>query len=457
MRQAFLPAMLVLLLCAAARAEEGWQRVAAVRSDTLDVTLLLRESATPADPLFVGWELHNKTDAPLLVDNASYRLDDVRATPLDGGGASIWSGFIRGNDYDLMRREGPPPPKVGYEPPALPPGVTRRLAYASGYGHYRLLDATPGGVKIEGKAFFNLTTQDADNAVTGRYATPQEGVAFTFEYRPPDAAGIASMRRELTAMLDQPPEGVDDVVYAHHLGRLLARPEVAQSATVDTLLAALDPERIDNSARSVIVGYLNDHHASDPAVIDRYVRGLAGRATSEWLRDLSGEARDVTDARLIEPLAERSENPRYWSDVGLALGVLVRHRPLADDPAALSRRLGRVAAGEVPASFRDGTKWTKTIADLLVDAGDAANAALLAPFLDDERTLYSRRDISLVLGPANGLPIRVKDEAANAALELLGDTATPRASIYGAVTDEGAELARRDAVAARLRARLTGK
>ena len=409
-----------------------------------------------AEPLLVGWELHNKTDAPLIVDNASYRLNDVRVTPLDGGGITVWHGFIQGNDYDLMWREGPPPPEVGYEPPTLPPGVTRRLAYASGYGHYRLLDTPPGGVKLEGKAFFNLTTQDADNAVTGRYATPQEGVAFAFEYRPPDAAGIAPMRRELTAMLDQPPEGVDDVVYAHHLGRLLARPEVAEAATVDALLVALDPGRSKNAARSVIAGYLNDHHASDPAVIDRYVRGLADRATSEWLRDLSDEARDVTDARLIEPLAARAENPKYGTDVDFALSVLVRHRPLADDPAALARRLGRVAAAHVPANFRDGTTWGRPTAETLVNAGDPANAALLAPFLDNDTPLYSSRDLSVPLSPTNDLPIRVKDEAANAALDLLGDAATPRASIYQAVTDEKAELARRDAVAARLRARLGG-
>ena len=332
--------LLALILPLAARADDGgWKRIPCVQSDALDVTLLLRRSATPAVPRFVGWELRNKTGRPMIVDNALYRLAEVEVFPVGGGRQWRRTGIIQSNPHDLLLREGPPP-EVGHRPWTLPPGVTRRLAYASAYGHYSLSDLLPAGAGLVGRAHFGLTTRDADFNATGRYATPPKGVTFVFEYLPPDAAGVASMRRELAVLLAASPEGVDDVVYAHDLRRLLGRPEVADAATVDVLLDAIESERADHASRGVIVGHLNAHHADDPATIARYARGVADRGTSDWLRDLAGPASDVTHADLISPLVARAEEPRHPSEVGLTLGVLARHRPLADDPAALARTVG---------------------------------------------------------------------------------------------------------------------
>ena len=62
---------LLIALAAPARAWEDWQRLLAVRTPTLDVTLLRRHTATSADPLFVGWELHNKTSSPSRIGDGT--------------------------------------------------------------------------------------------------------------------------------------------------------------------------------------------------------------------------------------------------------------------------------------------------------------------------------------------------------------------------------------------------
>ena len=60
-----------------ARAAEPWQRIPLLADPRLAVTLLVKTSANPADEDFIGFDLHNRTDQPLPLAHAHYRLGGV--------------------------------------------------------------------------------------------------------------------------------------------------------------------------------------------------------------------------------------------------------------------------------------------------------------------------------------------------------------------------------------------
>ncbi|MEO6435949.1 MAG: hypothetical protein ABIP55_09335, partial [Tepidisphaeraceae bacterium] len=90
----------------AAPDSDGFDRIALVTHADIDVSLLLRPVATPADREFIGFLINNKTGRPLKLEpSVSYRIDDARRldratqTPLSTGS------LASGNEYDLLYRD----------------------------------------------------------------------------------------------------------------------------------------------------------------------------------------------------------------------------------------------------------------------------------------------------------------------------------------------------------------
>src|SRR4029079_13250283 len=100
---------LSLAFCSPARAEpdsDGFEHIALINHADIDVSLLLRPVATPADREFIGFLINNKTGKPLkLGQSSSYRIDDAKR--LDRSTQTLIStgSLASGNEYDLLYRD----------------------------------------------------------------------------------------------------------------------------------------------------------------------------------------------------------------------------------------------------------------------------------------------------------------------------------------------------------------
>ena len=93
-----------LLTATSARAAEPWQRIPLLDEPRLAVTLLIKTSANPADEDFIGFELDNRTDQPLHLAHAHYRLDQVTVSTLGPNGKPLRTqSLASGNGYRWCR------------------------------------------------------------------------------------------------------------------------------------------------------------------------------------------------------------------------------------------------------------------------------------------------------------------------------------------------------------------
>src|SRR5437762_3277271 len=86
--------------------DDGFEHVALIRHADIDVSLLVRPLATPADEKFIGFQINNKTGHALkLGSSASYRIDDARKFDRATQALVSTGSLASGNDYDLLYRD----------------------------------------------------------------------------------------------------------------------------------------------------------------------------------------------------------------------------------------------------------------------------------------------------------------------------------------------------------------
>jgi hypothetical protein len=400
-------ALAVMFTWSAATAQE-YQRVVLIEDARLDVTLLLQKRATPADENWVGFEFNNKTDAPLLLENASYRLGRVILSDLTTREGLVDTSMASGNSYDLLWRDGERPPEK-FPRDYLAPGITKRTVYSSAYSMAILGWPKGEGLSAAGAAHFS-------SRLPGKVQlqTPPEGVAFRFEWCPPDGQGIKSMRKRLLRTLAKP---VDQFGDAHLLRFLLARPEIASVADVPTLLAGLKTQQF--VARPAILKHLEAHHARDPRV-NEFVLDCMRDHEQELLRQIAG-VEGLADASWLPPLVELIVENRRDHTADYALRIFPRVLPLVpEEPrrqaiatagAAVLQRSALVKADALP---EEAWRWQSEVESLALTR-DPAAVPVVAKWLGDKTVVVDAKQVAIM---NNGVSLRACDIAYNTILTL---------------------------------------
>lgn len=392
---------------------EPWRRYPILSDDDLEIALLVRPVASPADARFIGFEFVNRTDAPIeLRGGCNYRIDGERSDRATGRPLSH-GGIASGNEYDLLHRdvidiEGPRRP--------IPPGTSRRLDHSSGIV-LSTLEIPEQAISVAGR--LHLTLNRGPLSAQRLAETPLDGVPFAFDWTPPDAAGRAKMQARLRALIRDPDRGQRHLPAMHALFNDKGTAEVIR---LDDALAGLSVH--SDASRDAIARFVGDRFAHDPRVIDLYAGAIAGDDRwREWLSDLSAEGYRLTDRRLIAPLLSRLTKSADRHETKQLLYVLSRHVPVAEHPDGLAARLSQialprcpmVAGGEMPLGPQTSSAWL----DQMKCVGwtrDRSLVSRVVPYLDHRRVVFDSRDISV----ANAGDLRVCDVAYDTIVELLG-------------------------------------
>jgi hypothetical protein len=454
-RMRFLMAMAIvvgLIWPTSLRADDTWQRITCIDDPAVTVTLLLKRTATPAHEEFIGFELHNKTERPLSIGDATgYYLRDVTRRPVGRDGPESWGDLASGSSYDLLYREG----NRRRDPTrddTIPPGITRRLRYSSVYSFAVLgWPATPG-LTVSGKVLFNLEIMGRDSL-----ATPREGIAFQFDWLPADDAAIASAQQRLVRVLEFPVDPFGDSFLMH---TLLSNPRVASAVTVDQFLDGL--KRHDQIERPTIREYINENFATDERVT-AFVLDVIRTRDRLLLREIALADR-IHDARLVQPLFEwvKSDRDPYHCS-HFAMTILKRHWDLIPDSKAMRRELGKmtlarcpfVSNGAYPTQPDYAFRWESEVLDLVLTC-DPMLIKHLSPYLERKDVVHDANRVALM---NNGVSTRACDTAYNAILDLLDRPGERLLMVTGDVRklEGGAlkdEYARRDALIQKLKAEL---
>lgn len=407
-----LPAVMLVMMCIAsldAAPQEGnsadFQRIPLIESPELQIFLLLRPEATPSDDRFSGFALVNRTDKPLSLRDASYRIDD-RETFHRETGQLISSGSLgSGNNYDLLHRDIVEPNTTQ---PRLPPGESLRLDYSSGHamGALGILPEDSEGHIVKAKVHLQIELNHR------RISSPAEGVPIAFAWLPPDDAGITHLRQRLRQLVrgGDPASRYYSVLYA-----LLHEPRIASVLTIDDLIVGLPAH--EQHARP-LRQYIDSHFPNDERLVEYTLKLIRQR---EWLRlrEMS-ESTTLHDARLVPPLMQRlAEQQDLSGAAGPIAKLLSRHKDMMSKNTI--GEFGRLVAERSrhfnahPPS-RPLMNWSME-AKLLALTGDASQVPRVVPYLEHREVVVDARFVSV---PNNGVSTRVCDVAYNVILDLLG-------------------------------------
>jgi hypothetical protein len=406
--------LLVTALVAGAAADDKtpakiWRETVLLKEKDLTVRLKVLAKASLADTDWMALEFENTGEAPLTVKNAHYwiRHEYIRIGT-DGGG---YGSLASGSSYDLFPHAWATTPVA---PIVLPPGKTYRTAeQPSDYSAALLGVPPPPGWSIRGRLFLALDLSD------GRHLRVPEvsGLPFAFNWLPPDDAGFEAIRARLGKLLRSPE---NKPYHGYILGCYLRIPEVAKSATVDELLAALTPRRGAFEGRHEIAAHLAKRFGNDPAVTAYYRQRLQD-GDEIVLDDLNQTT--LWDNAHVKPLVRLYEsNPSKYH---AALAVLHKHRDDWNKDGDISRRLSAVVHQQYPMVRQDPRKleadklerWAYAVNNLSM-TGDKEAIALLGPALEDKRAFRSTKRLSMP-GGMRVPPLRVGDVALDAILTLL--------------------------------------
>jgi hypothetical protein len=388
----------------------AWRETILVKEKDLTVRLKVLAKASLAETGWMALEFENLGERPLTVSNTHYWITAEYGRL--GTDAPTASGSLAsGSSYDLFPQAWATTPVA---PIVLPPGKTHRaLEQPSDYSTALLgLPPLPGWA-VRGRIFIAVNLSDGREL----RAAEMGGLPFRFDWLYPDDAGFKTLRDRLGKLLRAPENK------PHHgyiLGTYLRIPEVARSATLDQLLAALALRRAAFEGRGEIAAHLAKRFGNDPAVTAYYSQRLQD-GDDVVLSDLLQTT--LWDNSHVKPLVRlyESNSSKYHG----ALAVLHKHRGDWIKDADISRRLSAVVQRQYPAARQNprGLKveelerWAHAV-DNLSMTGDKTAITLLSPALEDKRAFRSTKRLSM---PARMRvpPLRVADVALDAILTLL--------------------------------------
>ncbi len=390
-------------------------RIPLVADGPLTINLLYRPIANPADERFIGFELVNHSDQTITVTDAKYRIsytidDSTKRDQL----------LVQGNHYDFLYRDMDA--TTAKQRPPLGPGTSTHLEYASGYA-FSQLGIPEKANKVNAVAGLEITYVDVKRKTNRTVFTPQSGVAFAFEWRPPADAQLHQMQVRLRDLVRDSDERQ---AAALPLIQLLSDPRIAKEVTTDDLIAGLRAR--GQIGRVPLVEYISKHFPDHPAIKDAYVAAV-GRGDRWWVWDLASGKLELKDVRLIAPLVERLKAPSPQID-DLALRALYPQIPLADDPYAIAKVVSSVVVArskfvkdaKLPTDEQSARKCQEEITQVWLSR-DPAASKYIEPYLGCELLTYDPRIIAV----ANSqLPMRLCDVAYNTILELRAQAANRR-------------------------------
>lgn len=411
-------ASLLIALCLTADPAAGrWQAVTLVEDGKLAVRLKVLRRASLADFEWLALEFANRGDAPLTVAHAHYRIECVHRDRKSGRQLGS-GGLASGNTFDLFPDSWKTTPA---EPVVLRAGsVHRAAARPSDYSSALLGGAPADGHRVDARIHLTLSLQGGRTL-----ETPGAGVPFTFEWTPPDAAGIDALRARLKKLLREPER---NAVHSYILDLYLRFPEVSHSVGRDELLAALEARRQVHGGREPVLKSLALRFGGDPVVRDHYRERLqAGdREALDELYSAALARLPLWDRTWVEALVRRCERKAAPPDLQWGLHVLHAHRQdwagaanvvarlseaVRKEYPLLEKRVGDIQSPALLERWEEGVRlWAMT--------GDGAAVAALRPALDDRRGLRSLKVWAGFAGPLQP-PLRVCDAALGAILTLL--------------------------------------
>jgi hypothetical protein len=443
--------LLSLTLGCPAKAEldsDGFEHIALINHADVDVSLLLRPVATPADREFIGFLINNKTRKPLKPgQSAWYRIADAKRLDRATQAGVSTSSLASGNDYDLLYRDVI---NISADRPLLPAGQSRRMVYSSGYSLGLLGIPAPDSKGFTIKATVRMELIHAGQAL----ATPPAGVPIQFDWLPPDEAGIKGMKQRLRDVL----RGGDPGERQYYvMATLLDDPAIGSTMTTADLIAGLNAweQRGDK-----ILKYLDEHRKQDEGLVDYALAVIAKRDHLRML--VLRKSTSLHDARLIEPLKAWATAQSNNHGPELALELLSKQLDLAPNRDGLTAELGKTWLARSPITRANQLKateewrWTNEATRLALTR-DRNLIPILLPYLDRKEVVVDAKMIAVV---NSGISTRACDVAYNTILDLLernderfvletGTTALSRR------LDAQAEYGRRDALIAKLRNQAT--
>jgi hypothetical protein len=409
-----LPLLVTALVGCASPAEKppanDWHETVLLKEKDLTVRLKVLARASLAETGWMVLEFENRGEKPLTVEDAHYWITAAYG-PLGTGQDAVSGSLASGNTYDLFPDACATTP---VSPIVLPPGKTyRAVEQPSDYSAALLGLPPPPGRSVRGRAFVAVSLNDRREL---RAAEPA-GVPFAFDWLHPDDAGFKAMQARLGRLLRSPENRPH---HAYLLETYLGIPQVAQVATVDELVTALDRRRKAFEGRPAVAALLAKRFSNDPAVTAYFRRGLKDGDTIV-LDDLRHTA--LWERSDVKPLVHLYElDPAKYSG---ALGLLHKYRDdwIKDDE--IVRRLTAVVRQQHPVLRQDVRRlepdglgdWAEAVNSLSM-TGDPSAVALLRPALDDKRSFRSSRQLAMP-GGVRLPPLRVCDVALDAILTLL--------------------------------------
>jgi hypothetical protein len=244
---------------------------------------------------------------------------------------------------------------------------------------------------------------------------------FQFEWLYPDAAGIKRMCGRLKSFLARPNDKFDHLAI---LGALLRVPEVAQSASGQELLAALENHHGQFSGGDTILAYLGEHRAADPVVVGDFQRRLNAGDPLVVVRLM--RAWKMWSPTFAEPLLQIYEqDPLNNSD---AIKIFAWHSQGKPADPAIARRLStawlKVARriGQKPSELPlvELSEWSREVM-MLGETRDLLMIPRLQVLLDDKTALCDETQFHYFIGGDDGsIPLtRVCHVALEAILTIL--------------------------------------
>lgn len=385
---------------------DGFERVPLIRHPDIDVTLLFRPRATPADEEFIGFLIDNKTGRfPQLGSSANYRIDNAQLRDRVTRQLVAATSLASGNEYDLLYREVM---DVNTQRPTTPKGEIRRTQALSNavLGALALPPKGGHGFLIQARVHMSL-------AFDGQFpSTPSEGVPIEFEWLPSN--NYDRMQERLRHVLNN---GDPKAINYGVLSSYLEQPEVGAKVATPDLIAGL---RSWEQSGRVILKYLDEHRPPEEGLLDYALTIIEKR---DYLRmSVLCESTSLHDVKLIEPLKAWATDASKPPGAESALVLLSKQIDLAPDRERLTAELGKTWLARSPIT-RSQTldpkkpwRWLEEL-EYLALTRDRNLVPRLVPYLDRKEIVVDAKMISAM---NNGVSTRACDSAYNTILSLLG-------------------------------------
>ena len=383
----------------------GWSRTELWTSDVISARLIVKQSASLADKTWIGLEFENHTQQPLEFGQTWIELKRLEKD-LPGE---------RGRGLQLSGAMG--------SIKKLPPGRHQFFADTFRFASGNLGPPPAEKVQVDGRARVETALKDGR-----RFATPDNGPVFWFEWRYPSANELVGMRDELKEIFATPAD------LDQHLWRinviLMAREIVDQLTLADYL--PLMKGCGSYNVRYSLLPEVFAKFADDPLVLAYYREAFQ---TSPDVVSQDGVHPLVWNDEFLEPLTQGYESGKWHY-----LTPLSRHTAAWRNKPKYTSRISSALLKQHPILKRnvrniedqDLSTWAKAVENASSVA--APNLiSLLTPALEDKRLA------SIDLGAGGINKSRVCDRALFAILQWLdGDSwaAFKEAGITGWSTEE---------------------